>query len=104
MSKSMFEVYLNEVTDEALRAKLKAEFERTTKKFGLVFERHSPEGIRMPQVQARRGRTVIREADGTFHKVRAISGDAVTLIDEYGNVIDEKLSNVTAARQFGEVV
>ena len=26
MSKSMFEVYLNEVTDEALRAKLKAEF------------------------------------------------------------------------------
>ncbi|WP_104112106.1 site-specific DNA-methyltransferase [Arthrobacter sp. N199823] len=104
MSKSMFEVYLNEVTDEALRAKLKAEFERTTKKFGLVFERHSPEGIRMPQAQVRRGRTVIREADGTFHKVRAISGDAVTLADEYGNVIEEKLTNVTAARQFGEVV
>ena len=104
MSKSMFEVYLNEVTDEALRARLKAEFERTTKKFGLVFERHSPEGIRMPQAQVRRGRTVIREADGTFHKVRAISGDSVTLVDEHGNVIEEKLSNVTAARQFGEVV
>ncbi|MGY4541388.1 adenine-specific DNA-methyltransferase [Arthrobacter sp. UYNi723] len=104
MSKSMFEVYLNEVTDEGLRARLKAEFERTTKKFGLVFERHSPEGIRMPQAQVRRGRTVIREADGTFHKVRAISGDAVTLADEHGNVIEEKLSNVTAARQFGEVV
>jgi adenine-specific DNA-methyltransferase len=104
MSKSMFEVYLNEVTDEALRAKLKAEFERTTKKFGLVFERHSPEGIRMPQSQVRRGRTVIREADGTFHKVRALSGDSVTLADEHGNVIEEKLTNVTAARQFGEVV
>ena len=104
MSKSMFEVYLNEVTDEGLRARLKAEFERTTKKFGLVFERHSPEGIRMPQAQVRRGRTVIREADGTFHKVRAISGDAVTLADEHGNVIEAKLSNVTAARQFGEVV
>ncbi|MGO4298102.1 site-specific DNA-methyltransferase [Glutamicibacter sp. MCAF14] len=100
----MFEVYLNEVTDEGLRAKLKAEFERTTKKFGLVFERHSPEGIRMPQAQVRRGRTVIREADGTFHKVRAISGDSVTLADEHGNVFEEKLSNVTAARQFGEVV
>lgn len=104
MSKSMFEVYLNEVTDEALRARLKAEFERTTKKFGLVFERHSPEGIRMPQAQVRRGRTVIREADGTFHKVRAISSDLVTLADEHGNIIEEKLSNVTAARQFGEVV
>lgn len=104
MSKSMFEVYLNEVTDEGLRARLKAEFERTTKKFGLVFERHSPEGIRMPQAQVRRGRTVIREADGTFHKVRAISGDSVTLADEHGNVFEEKLSNVTAARQFGEVV
>lgn len=104
MSKSMFEVYLNEVTDEGLRARLKAEFERTTKKFGLVFERHSPEGIRMPQSQVRRGRTVIREADGTFHKVRAISGDSVTLADEHGSVIEEKLSNVTAARQFGEVV
>ncbi len=104
MSKSMFEVYLNEVTDEGLRARLKAEFERTTKKFGLVFERHSPEGIRMPQSRVRRGRTVIREADGTFHKVRAISGDSVTLGDDHGNVIEEKLSNVTAARQFGEVV
>lgn len=104
MSKSMFEVYLSEVTDEALRAKLKAEFERTTKKFGLVFERHSPEGIRMPQAQVRRGRTVIREADGTFHKVRAISGDSVTLADEHGNVTEENLSNVSAARQFGEVV
>ncbi|WP_051532978.1 site-specific DNA-methyltransferase [Arthrobacter sp. 9MFCol3.1] len=104
MSKSMFEVYLNEVTDEALRARLKAEYERTTKKFGLVFERHSPEGIRMPQTPVRRGRTVIREADGTFHKVRAISGDAVTLVDEGGNVTEEKLTNVTAARQFGEVV
>jgi adenine-specific DNA-methyltransferase len=47
MSKSTFEVYLNEVTDEGLRARLKAEFERTTKKFGLVFERHSPEGTRI---------------------------------------------------------
>jgi len=104
MSKSMFEVYLNEVTDEGLRAKLKAEYERTTKKFGLVFERHSPEGIRMPQSRVRRGRTVVREADGTFHKVRTISGDTVTLTDEHGNVIEEKLANVAAARQFGEVV
>lgn len=104
MSKSMFEVYLNEVTDEGLRARLKAEFERTTKKFGLVFERHSPEGIRMPQSRVRRGGTVIREADSTFHKVRAISGDSVTLADEQGNLIEEKLPDVTAARQFGEVV
>lgn len=104
MSKSMFEVYLNEVTDEGLRARLKAEFERTTKKFGLVFERHSPEGIRMPQAQVRRSRTVIRETDSTFHKVRAISGDTVTLADEHGNLSEEKRSNVSAARQFGEVV
>lgn len=104
MSKSMFEVYLNEVTDEGLRARLKAEFERTTKKFGLVFERHSPEGIRMPLAQVRRGRTVVREVDGTFHKVHAINGDTVTLVDENGDLLQEKLANVTAARQFGEVV
>ncbi|WP_104086307.1 site-specific DNA-methyltransferase [Arthrobacter sp. GMC3] len=104
MSKSMFEVYLNEVTDEGLRARLKAEFERTTKKFGLVFERHSPEGIRMPQSPVRRGRTVVREADGSFHKVRAIDGDHLTLVDENGDVTEEQLKNVTAARQFGEVV
>lgn len=104
MSKSMFEVYLNEVTDEGLRAKLKAEYERTTKNFGLVFERHSPEGIRMPNTPVRRGRTVIREADSTFHKVRSINGDALTMVDEQGNVAEENLANVTAARQFGEVV
>ncbi|MDN3905545.1 site-specific DNA-methyltransferase [Arthrobacter sp. YD2] len=104
MSKSMFEVYLNEVADEGLRAKLKAEFERTTKKFGLVFERHSPEGIRMPKSEVRRGHTVIREVDGKFYKVRAISGDAVSLADEHGDLVEEELSNVTSARQFGEVV
>lgn len=104
MSKSMFEVYLNEVTDEGLRAKLKAEYERTTKNFGLVFERHSPEGIRMPNTPVRRGRTVIREADSTFHKVRSINSDALTIVDEQGNVTEENLANVTAARQFGEVV
>lgn len=104
MSKSMFEVYLNEVTDENLRAKLKAEFERTTKKFGLVFERHSPEGIRMPQMSVRRGQTVIRESDGAFFKVHAINGESVTLKDEHGNRVEEKLTNVTAAKQFGEVV
>lgn len=104
MSKSMFEVYLNEVADEKLRAKLQAEFERTTKKFGLVFERHSPEGIRMPQSEIRRGHTVIRERDGTFHKVQAIHGDGVTLTDEHGNVVEEHHTDVTAARQFGEVV
>lgn len=103
MSKSMFEVYLNEVTDENLRAKLKAEFERTTKKFGLVFERHSPEGIRMPQMAVRRGQTAIRETDGTFFKVHAINGESVTLKDEHGNMAEEKLTNVTAAKQFGEV-
>lgn len=104
MSKSMFEVYLNEVTDEGLRARLKAEHERTTKTFGLVFERHSPEGLRMPQAQVRRGRTVIREADRTFHKVRAINGETLTLVDENGHETEEALANVTAARQFGEVV
>ncbi|QRQ79325.1 site-specific DNA-methyltransferase [Glutamicibacter protophormiae] len=104
MSKSMFEVYLNEVTDENLRAKLKAEFERTTKKFGLVFERHSPEGIRMPQLKVRRGHTAVRETDGAFFKVHAISGKSVMLKDEHGNIIEEKLDNVTAAKQFGEVV
>lgn len=104
MSKSMFEVYLNEVTDENLRAKLKAEFERTTKKFGLVFERHSPEGIRMPQLKVRRGHTAIRETDGAFFKVHAINGESVTLKDEHGNTAEEKLTNVTAAKQFGEAV
>ncbi len=34
MSKSMFEVHLNDVTDEVLRARLKAEYECTTKKSG----------------------------------------------------------------------
>ncbi|MCU6480545.1 site-specific DNA-methyltransferase [Arthrobacter sp. A2-55] len=101
---TMLELYLSQVTDPELRGKLQAEIEKSTKKFGLVFERHQPEGIRMPKVPVKAGSKVIRESDGTFHRVTSINGDTATLAEGDDTSIDYPVAGLSVAREFGDVM
>jgi adenine-specific DNA-methyltransferase len=101
---SMLELYLSKVPDPELQAQLRAEIERTTTKFGLVFERHQPEGIRMPKAPIRRGSKVVDEGTGTFHRVLAINGEEAELVDADGTRTRQPLDGLTVAREFGDVM
>jgi adenine-specific DNA-methyltransferase len=101
---SVLDDYLSQIDDPALRAKIQGEFEKTTKDFGLVFERHQQEGIRMPKALVELGSKVIVEKDDTFHHVIGIDGDQITLTDQAGDIREEPLWAVTVAREFGDIM
>lgn len=49
---SSLERYLAQIADPALRESLEREIAGAGRTFGLVFERHHPEGIRLPQLRS----------------------------------------------------
>ena len=68
---------LNQVSDEALRARLEQEFNKLTKtkKFGLVFEEHLPECTPLYDIPVRKGSTVAKKAGAVsdMYEVSAIN-------------------------------
>jgi hypothetical protein len=60
MIRSELDVLLDKIDDEALRAELRIQIDRLKQKrsFGLVFERHIPERVRLPQHPIRVGSQV----------------------------------------------
>lgn len=101
---SVLDDYLAQITDADLRTKIRGEFEKTTKDFGLVFERHQQEGIRMPKAPVELGSKVIVEADDTFHHVVAVDGDQVTVVNRDGDLTTLPTAGVTVAREFGDIM
>jgi adenine-specific DNA-methyltransferase len=83
MIRSELDVLLDKVGDEALRAELRTQIDRLKQKrsFGLVFERHIPERVRLPQRPIRVGSQVVRrdDDDSPTYEVMAIAGDAATI-------------------------
>jgi hypothetical protein len=61
MIRSELDVLLDKVKDEALRADLRTQIDRLKQRrsFGLVFERHIPERVRLPQHPVRVGSQVV---------------------------------------------
>ena len=59
------DVLLEKVADPGLRAELRAAVDkvRAKRSFGLVFESHLPERVRLPEYPVRRGTKVVRRAD-----------------------------------------
>ena len=101
---SQLEEILSHIDDPTIRTKIRAEFEKTSKDFGLVFERHQQEGIRMPKAPVVLGSKVIVEVDDTFHHVVSLDDNLVTLVDTSGELRTVHVDGVTVAREFGDTM
>ncbi len=102
------DVLLAKVVEPRLRAELTAEVAalRSTKRFGLVFEEHLPETVRLPQAQVRRGVTVQhRDApDGPLLSVTRVKDGVARLVDADGVESSEDVANLVVVRTFGQPI
>jgi hypothetical protein len=77
------DVLLEKVDDEALRAELRSRIDRLRQRrsYGLVFERHIPERVRLPQHRISVGSRVVDRGgeDNPTWEVLAIASDVATL-------------------------
>jgi adenine-specific DNA-methyltransferase len=83
MIRSELDVLLDKVQDEALRAELRTQIDRLKQRrsFGLVFERHIPERVRLPQHPIRVGSQVVSrdDDDSPTYEVLAIDDGSATI-------------------------
>jgi adenine-specific DNA-methyltransferase len=83
MIRSELDVLLDKVQDEALSAELRTQIDRLKQRrsFGLVFERHIPERVRLPQHPIRVGSQVVSrdDDDSPTYEVLAIDGGSATI-------------------------
>src|SRR5680860_268860 len=96
------------VSDPALREHLTASAARLrdTKDFGLVFERHIPENVRLYSHPVRRGMRV-QDRSGTSDEtwqVRRIANGEAHLVDSDGQQTTKPVDELVVVRQFGEPI
>jgi adenine-specific DNA-methyltransferase len=99
---------LARIQDQGLRAALTSEVERLrdTKDFGLVFERHIPENVRLYSYPVKRGVTV-QDRSGTSDAtwlVRRVKDGKADLLDPDGEELARPLEDLVVVRQFGEPI
>ena len=100
---------LDQVQDEALRARLEQEINRLskTKKFGLVFEEHLPEFTPLYDIPVKRGATVAKKtgAVSDMYEINSIKDGVATC---YHKVTEEKeeisVDELVCVAQFGEPI
>jgi len=118
--RSELDVLLDKVRDEALRADLKTQIDRLKERrsYGLVFERHIPERVRLPLRQIRVGsRVASRDGDDnpTWEVVAIDDGKATlaTVRDavgayvkrgEHGDLDRAPIDSLVVISEFGEPV
>jgi hypothetical protein len=82
------DVLLEKVADPGLRAELRAAVDkvRAKRSFGLVFEAHLPERVRLPEYPVRRGTKVVRRADKNSGpmKVEGVRRGQATVVTDDG--------------------
>lgn len=110
---SSLERYLAEIADPVLRENLAREIGSLKREFGLVFERHHPEGIRLPKHVVKRGSKVVVSTvngkpnkDSVFYRVHRLNRDESTalLVDAEGNEAIHPIASLTVAKEFGDVM
>lgn len=105
---SSLQRYLTEIADPVLRENLAREIEGMQRQFGLVFERHHPEGIRLPKHKVKRGSKVVVSArkDSVFYRVHKLNRDESTalLVDAEGNESIYPIDELNVAKEFGDVM
>jgi adenine-specific DNA-methyltransferase len=99
---------LGRVDDPSLRAALQTEVDRlrSTKDFGLVFEKHMPENVRLYSHPVRRGLRVEErsgETDSIWNVKRVRDGKA-TLVDDEGHESMRPVEELVVVRRFGEPI
>ena len=100
-------VLLEKVDDPALRADLRAAIDRIRAKrsFGLVFESHIPERLRLPDHPVRRGVTVAhRNASDEPRLVRRVQNGSAELVGSDGSTEDVNVSDLVVVAEFGRPI
>jgi adenine-specific DNA-methyltransferase len=99
---------LDRIGDAALRDALGAEVRRLREgtDFGLVFERHLPETVRLLDHPIRRGITVQDRSDIDSPRclVRRVKGDVATLVTPDGEELERPVDDLVVVRNFGDPI
>jgi adenine-specific DNA-methyltransferase len=102
------DVLLEKVDDPGLRAELRTAVDKVRSKrtFGLVFESHLPERVRLPDYPVRRGTTVVLRADkhGEPMKVESVRRGEATVVTQDGTREVLPVDDVVVVAEFGEPV
>jgi adenine-specific DNA-methyltransferase len=99
---------IKQVADPGLREQLATEVARlkATKKFGLVFEEHLPELVRLPALPVRNGVRVVKKDDNrgtTYRVLSTINGQRIKIVPEAGGAEEVvERGSVVVAKAFGE--
>lgn len=106
---SRLEYLLTKVTDPALRDELLRETGkiRMHKKFGLVFEEHMPEHVRLPHLPVRSGsKVVLRDSDGSdvFSVIEVTGSQAHILHEIEGQWTEAAVSDLVVVKKFGDPI
>lgn len=99
---------LAKVGDEALRAALAAEVTqlRSVKEFGLVFERHLPESVRLLTHPVRKGLSVQERAKshGPTWVVQSVAGGIATVEDDDGAAHERPVCDLVVVVEFDQPI
>ena len=102
------ESLLGRIQDPALRVALTNEVDKIkrNKDFGLVFERHLPEGVTLPTHPVKRGVTVRlrREASEVAWKVLSVKDGIARLLSRDGEESERQVQDLVVIRGFGEPI
>ncbi|MDO8468150.1 MAG: site-specific DNA-methyltransferase [Candidatus Peribacter sp.] len=100
---------LTKITDPTLRTELEREASklRMHKKFGLVFEEHLPEHVRLPHLPVVLGaKVVMRDGDGSdvFNVVKVTGSKAHILHEIEGKWSEVAMKELVVIKKFGEPI
>jgi adenine-specific DNA-methyltransferase len=102
------DVLLDKVSDPTLRQELRTAVEKVRAKrtFGLVFESHLPERVRLPEHPVRRGvRVVLRDdRSGDVMRVEKVRRGVATCVTGTGETTTLPLKELSVVAEFGEPV
>ncbi len=102
------DVLLDKVNDPALRQELRSAVDKVRAKrtFGLVFESHLPERVRLPEHPVRRGVRVVRRDDhgGDVMRVDKVRRGQATCMAEDGTATTLPTRELDVIAEFGEPV
>jgi len=102
------DVLLEKIVDPGLRAELRSAVDKVRAKrtFGLVFESHLPERVRLPDYPVRRGTKVVRRSDRTNGpmKVEGVQRGQATVVTDDGTRDTLPVDDLVVVAEFGEPV
>jgi adenine-specific DNA-methyltransferase len=105
---SILDQAIGQIQDEALRTRIAREVEllRSSRRFGLVFDRHLPEAVRLPDHPVRKGVSVTLRDESTSESWRVLrfadTSRSVAVLDGNGGQVPT--DELVVLREFGEPV